>query len=514
MRKIPTPIIILSAILFLLIYFRLFLPKGFGSWFAYSVSRVYSDERFTIPPDLEGYMIIIKSVMLITDRYDFPVFNIMAIFGILLSFISYIILLKRLFTRSNSSIVLYAILPIILFPVLLEGYVLGVSLPLIVIVLFSVIMISQEKSAREFKILYIIFYFALSFIWHSAFGVTFSILLAFYILLPLYKERWKMRAHVPIFLVGVYFITYWLYILKDTSRQIILSTVNIDIVHTMINAIKFKGNLAYQYAYILPEQSSVINTLYIVLLYANYTFSILYSAWASIKLLLSCMPLIKNRTKCSFSEFVMAACFFSAIIFMFIYLLGSGTVAPFIIIAFLVPMLYASISTRKTHALRNTIPRAAAYFILLTIAIGLLNTHIDVNSSAEWNIPSESQELNCVGEWVFTRWSPVSDMAIYSDAFTFGNMVWRVAQKRYNGERINETLKLASVDYKVYDELVKGIMHQKVGYVDNLNIYNLHLKYDSLYAWSEFEPIHPSVLENSSNIIYDSGNYRVMTGRL
>lgn len=110
------------------------IAEWIGSWFSIAASKVYDAEYNPLKddPSLSGYLSFLRSTMLLSGLDNFALFNILAVFGILVTAITYLTLLRGR-TRTIYGLCMCTLLPIALFFQLLQGYVLGLSLPLLIL---------------------------------------------------------------------------------------------------------------------------------------------------------------------------------------------------------------------------------------------------------------------------------------------------------------------------------------------------------------------------------------------
>lgn len=508
MRR-PYPLrktLILVALTCLLLLF-LRLPSGFGSWFSIAASKVYDAEYNPLKddPSLSGYLSFLRSTMLLSGLDNFALFNILAVFGILVTAITYLTLLRGRTRTISYGLCMCTLLPIALFFQLLQGYVLGLSLPLLI--LGASLLVDRERfSPSRSKAICILILFSLSFIWHSAFGGFFALMLSFLIFS---KRTWLASSRTPmlILLISVYAADS-IFLYDSKAKDALVRIFSGDLLTGVLDAFRYKGSIASGYAFSRSGFDLIWTRIYVGVLYVGY---MIVGATAVL------IP-FRNFKKDSMSEHlvrfpvcrpqVVAALGLSAVVFIMVYYFAAGILAPLMIIACLMPVAFLALVDCRFFTGR--VAKIAAFLVGLLVCVGIANAYQTSESLPEWNISSEGAELQEVSHWVLWMNSP-ENTQVLSDAFTMGNMIWVDSRDGLMTAGDRSSGLIGSVNYQLYAGIIDGNMPVATLYVDNQELYQRHLMYGSLSGWSAFEPISPNLLDNKYSVIYSSGNYRVLT---
>jgi hypothetical protein len=487
-------------------FLLLLLPRGFGGWFAYEVSRIYAGDHLTTDPDasLLGYLSLTKSIVLLSSLNDFAVFNSIAVLGISLSALCYFLLARRIVGRTTTSVAIAVIVPISLLQGLLSGYVISFALPLLLLMLFCTLE-ANLRSAIRYEMICLVFFVSLSFIWHSAFGAAFSILAAFYLLLRIGKLG-SSRLYPAKLVYPVYFVVHWIFVQKTTLLNSLAGALRMDFIPTFVEALRRKGNLALQYSYSLTGFDLIASRAFTWILYGVYLATILYSMKISYEFLRNRKYRVSVGDATYSITLVVTTLLFGSALFVLIYFIAAKIVAPFILLAFLIPIGYLAFSTRaRNDKVRITI----ICFALVLVGFALLNTVVLTRTSPEWHIPSENEEMREASYWIAGTAPSGRTTDVYSDSFTFGNMIWEKARFPAPTRLGFGDVHFTSVNYTSYVDILEGRLYYGSLYVDNQRLFAENLRYDSMTAWSSFAPINTELIDDRYNIVFSSGNLQV-----
>lgn len=494
----------------LIAYMAYLLPDSLGSWFGFAASRIANSYLQIAEPDpaTSGYTALMRSLILVSGLGDFSIYSIQAALGIVLTFTCYYILLRDLFRKTSSGTLLAAIVPIALLTNLLHGYVLGASLPLLILGVLALIRSVRFGSAK-YTCVFLIVMVSLSFIWHSAFGILFSLVVSLFLIMRTYGRVGRPMT-ITAATALIYFFAHWFFVLGNRTSTILENTFDSDMWTSLTEALRTKGNLALEHSYRPAGLDPQIAALFILVTYATYFIGLTYALACVGSMIRQRRELANRSSHETFGRLLISAMAPAALVFGSLYFLATGAVGPVILVVLMIPLIYAKIlNSRKT--LRKAAGVVAA---CITIIIGLALTVSATHSSPSWNIPSDRQSLEVLVTWTVNH-SVLdnSSLEILSDSYSIGNIAWDISATWPEFYSSENNLVLRTLDYETYDTLVTGNLDSGLYYVDNRVLFDQHLEYGSMSSWTVFEPVNPQVIADNFCVLFSSGEYALAVSR-